>query len=185
MSVKTRNPLYFIALMPPESIRKEVETFKKEIKAKHGIKHALKLPAHITLQIPFRISESELKILIERLDDFCLNHKAFLTKLNGFGRFSKQVIFIKVEEHEPYLTLHEELQQLILNFIDLKKHEIASKMHPHLTIATRDLKRTEFPAVWEDFKNRNYTASFLAQEISLFKHDGKNWKVIKKFSLQE
>lgn len=185
MSAKIRNPLYFIALMPPESIRKEVETFKKEIKAKHGIKHALKLPAHITLQIPFRISEDELKILIKKLDDFCLDHKAFLTKLNGFGRFSKQVIFIKVEEHEPYLTLHEELQQLILNFLDLKKHEIASKMHPHLTIATRDLKRSEFPAVWEDFKDRDYKASFLARDISLFRHDGENWEVLKHFLLSE
>lgn len=178
-----RNPLYFIALMPPPKTRKEIENFKMEIKARHGIKHALKLPAHITLQIPFRISEVQLRILLEKLDQFCKECSGFEIKLNGFGRFSKQVIFVKIEDHEPIIKLYKDLQDMILGLVNLKNHELPSRMHPHITIATRDLKRTHFPEIWNDFKDRSYEAFFNAQDIVLFKHNGKIWDHLKSFSL--
>ena len=183
MSIKSKDPLYFIALMPPARIRNEIENFKKEIKAKFGIQHALKLPAHITLQIPFRMSDNQAKILMKKLEKFCHENVAFETTLDGFGKFGKQVIFIKVKDHKPYFLLFEDLQKLILNFIDLKKHEIASKIHPHITIATRDLKRSAFPEIWDEFKNRDYNNSYQIKDLYLLKHNGKTWDVVRKFEL--
>jgi len=183
MSKQQKDPLYFITLMPPKNIRAEIEIFKKEIKEKFQIKHALKLPAHITLQIPFRMPETMEKILMKKIQGFCEKNKPFETEINGFDKFSKQVIFIKIEDHKPYILLYEKLQILMLNYLDLKSHEIASKIHPHITIATRDLKRSDFPKVWKEFENRNYKTSFRMEDLYLLKHNDKNWEVVRTFKL--
>ena len=179
------NPLYFIALMPPEDIRKEVENFKKEIKLKFNVKHALKLPAHLTIKIPFRIPELRETLLVEKLEKFSNELKPINMELDGFGRFDKKVIFIKIREHEQIIEIHKKLQVLIGEITDLKKHEIASKIHPHLTIATRDLSRTQFPKVWTEFEQRDYKAGFKASQIYLLKHNGKTWDIFRKFQLSE
>lgn len=176
--------LYFIALVPPAEIREEVEGFKKEIEAKHHIKHALKLPAHITLQIPFRMPEDKENILTEKLQKFCDRNKVFQTELEGFDRFSKQVIFIKIKEHQPFILLYEKLQKMMLDFLHLKSHEIASNIHPHITIATRDLKRSDFPKVWSEFKERDYKTSFRMEKLYLLKHNGKTWDIIRKLKFE-
>ncbi|UJH91222.1 hypothetical protein LZ575_21950 [Antarcticibacterium sp. 1MA-6-2] len=59
--------LYFIAILPPEDIRRQIKDFKMEIALKYGAKHALKLPAHITLKSPFKILELQEKNLIDNL----------------------------------------------------------------------------------------------------------------------
>ena len=181
--MNSRDPLYFIALMPPSTIRKEVETIKKEIKSKYGIQHALKLPAHITLQIPFRMSDKKEPILIRKLQNFFHNQQSWKTELEGFGKFAKRVIFIQIKEHEPYEKLHQELQEFMLKFLDLKSHEISTRIHPHITIATRDLKRSHFPEIWEDFEGRTFNATFKCEHILLLKHNGKTWDQLKSFSL--
>ncbi|MBI6116478.1 2'-5' RNA ligase family protein [Salegentibacter maritimus] len=63
-------PLYFIAIMLPEEISMRIKSLKLEIAEKYEAKHALKLPAHITLQIPFKIPETEEEKLIEALQGF-------------------------------------------------------------------------------------------------------------------
>ena len=180
-SKNLRPPLYFIAISPPAKIRKDVEKIKKELKNEFGIQHALKLPAHITLQIPFRMPENREGILIKKLQKFTGERTSFTSELDGFGRFAKNVIFVNILDHSPYIKLHRELQDLILNFIDLKSHEISSKIHPHITVATRDLKRSHFPEVWDYFKAKDISETFIIEHLQLLKHNGETWDVIKKF----
>ena len=179
----SKNPLYFITLMPSPDIQKEVKKIKKEIRLKYGLKHALKLPAHITLQIPFRMPENKETALSNKLENFCKKYNSWETELENFGKFDKRVLFIKVLNHKPFIKLHSDLQDLMLSFIDLQSHEMSSKIHPHITIATRDLKRSHFPEIWEDFKDRNYSTSFMCEKIFLLKHNDKSWDFIKSFGL--
>ncbi|TBW26797.1 2'-5' RNA ligase family protein [Gramella sp. KN1008] len=183
MSINAHRPLYFIALMPPANIRGEIDALKKEIKSRHNIKHALKLPAHITLQIPFRMEKKKENILIKKIEKFSRQNLGFDVEVNGFGKFAKNVIFVKFEDHAPFNELHRKLQDLILKFLDLKSHEISSNIHPHITLATRDLKRSTFPDVWNDFKDREYSASFKVEELFILKHNGKTWDIFRKFKL--
>ncbi|MUP46956.1 2'-5' RNA ligase family protein [Gramella sp. BOM4] len=176
-----RDPLYFICLMPPAGIRSEIEKIKKEIKDDFGIKHALKLPAHITVKIPFRFNEQKESTLVKKLEAFSAELKPIQINLKGFGRFDKKVIFINVLEHEPIIGLHTELQKFVDKLSSLNKHEIATKIHPHVTIATRDLKRTDFPKVWTEFKDRAFQASFQAKHLYLLKHNGKTWDILRKY----
>ncbi|WP_300437273.1 2'-5' RNA ligase family protein [Christiangramia sp.] len=185
MNLSKQHPLYFIAILPPLGIRKEIEGFKEKIREDHDIKHALKLPAHITIQIPFRISKEQEQELISKLHIFSNVTHPFPINLDGFGKFDKSVIFIKIKNHDPVIKLHSKLTEMIRSFIPLKSHEISSKIHPHVTIAVRDLKRSNFQPVWEDFEIREYKNSFIFDQLVLFKHNGKTWDSINKFSIQQ
>ncbi|PRX49630.1 2'-5' RNA ligase family protein [Salegentibacter salegens] len=176
-------PLYFLAIIPSNEICKRVKSLKQEIAKKYEAEHALKLPAHITLQIPFKISEAEEEKLIDILECFAKNQKSFQLNLKDFGRFGQKVIFINIEDHEPLKILHTELQKVISANLQLKKHEKFSKIHPHITLASRDLHYKQFPEAWADFKTRDFTDSFTAQSFSLLKHDGKVWHQHRDFPL--
>lgn len=175
--------LYFIAILPPENIRLEVEKMKIEIKQKFNIKHALKLPAHFTLQIPFRRDENEEDLLLKNLQKFSEKQRSFQARLKDFDHFSNRVIFIPVEEPLPFKRLHKALQKMLLKIHDFAENEIALKIHPHITLATRDLNRRDFSKVWDHFRDRNYSAQFEAKDLVLFKHNGKTWDIYRKFSL--
>ncbi len=50
--------------------------------------------------------------------------------------------------------------------------------HPHLTIATRDLRKKAFYEAWEHFKKKEYAAEWITEGISLLRHNKKNWDVL-------
>ena len=70
MEAKAKKKHYFIALVPESPLRDEVDDFKREIKDRFGAAHALKSPAHITLQMPFHWLESEEHLLEKCLREF-------------------------------------------------------------------------------------------------------------------
>lgn len=175
--------LYFIALLPSEKIQQEIKEFKDEIKANYGVKHALKLPAHISLQIPFRIEEKLETGFIDKLKLFTENRSGFRIELDGFGRFSQKVIFVAIKNPDPVLELHSVFQKSVMSKIELKDHELTSKIHPHITLATRDIPRNIFSKIWNGFKDKSYQRKFMADIIVLFKHDGKIWHQHKFFQL--
>ncbi|PKD20208.1 hypothetical protein APR41_14595 [Salegentibacter salinarum] len=177
-------PLYFLAIIPPENICKRVKSLKEEIAEKYEAKHALKLPAHITLQIPFKIPESEEEKLGELLIYFTENQKAFKISLTDFGRFSQKVIFINIQQHKEIIKLHANLQQVLNKNFNFKKHEKFSKIHPHITLASRDLHYKQFPNAWANFKEREFQASFTAKSLALLKHDGKQWHMHCEFKFE-
>ncbi|AVR45894.1 hypothetical protein C7S20_11880 [Christiangramia fulva] len=173
--------LYFIAVVPPKEIGKKIRKFKEEIKQKFDVKHALKLPAHITLQIPFRIEEKKEDLLIVILQNLVESLQAFQTALKDFDHFSRRVIFIPATNTTGFKNLHSELQKKLLSNFDLQGNEISTKIHPHITIATKDLHHKVFPQVWADFKEKDFYAEFEVNQLVLFKHDGKKWKILKEF----
>ena len=173
--------LYFIALIPPEGLSAKIRALKLEIAEKYGVKHALKLPAHITLQIPFRIPDENESGLLELLHDFAAKQHRFSIKISGFGKFSRRVIFVDVDTKQPVIELWERLQKLLSTNLDLKDHEKTSTIHPHFTLASRDLDYRVFPIAWADFKDREFKDSFQAKSISLLKHNGKSWDIFKEF----
>ncbi len=168
--------LYFVALIPPGKIKDEIRSLKEEVREKYQMKHALKLPAHITLQRPFKMPEpieEELKVFLE---SFSEKQQAFIIKISGFGRFDQRAIFAEVINKQPVINLFDRLQEGISPFVHAKDKQ--HSIHPHLTIATRDLGRQNFQRVWEDFKDREYEADFKAESLFLLKHNGKLWEII-------
>lgn len=176
--------LYFIALLPPKQLGDEIRGIKEKIRQKYKAKHALKLPAHITLQPPFRLQGFEEKQLIDSLRKFAETQTKFVVHLKNFGAFPPRVIFIEISNPQPVKLLHLELIPVIQPFLAPEEDQSERELHPHITLATRDLYRKAFRDAWEDFQKRQFSAKFEVNKLSLFKHNGKTWDVYKEFNFK-
>ena len=172
--------LYFAALLPPPKLKEEIRKLKLEIKGKVGASHALKLPAHITLLPPFKMESHGENGLFETLGSVSSEFNVFEVELDGFGSFGQRVIFISVINPEKITLLHRELLQATQTITGANPE---GSFHPHITLATRDLGPRDFRIVWQEYKDRTYSSNFTATAITLFKHNGKTWDILKEFPL--
>ena len=169
--------LYFIAILPPLELVNELQKIKLDIQEKYGSKKAQNGPAHITLQPPFKWEEERVGEVTSLLEELAKGVNFFPVHLNGFGHFEYYTVFVDVEKNKEIEKLFYKLQPMLINQLQLKKTVLRrNTIHPHLTIASRDIKK-KFPAIWKEYKNKQYENSFMANSVSLFKHNGKTWDV--------
>lgn len=176
-----KKQLYFIALIPPEALREQVKSIKEEMRERFNAKHALKSPAHITLQMPFRREESEEERIFKVLTTFAGQQQPFIISLSGFDCFEPRVLFIKIVDHTTFQSLYQSFKPVLIHQLGIPKNTLRASLHPHLTIATRDLKEEAFYAAWPEFEQRKFEASFEAKSLFLLKHNGRHWEVYKEF----
>lgn len=173
--------LYFVAIIPPIELREKVKKIKERIKTEYGAGHALKSPAHITLQMPFKRSPADEAEISEALRRFSLPEKNFTVDLNGYGAFVPRVIFIKITQSEPVRALHKRLNDVLLSELHFSPGEVMKDLQPHVTIATRDLTKEVFSEAWPEFQKKEFTASFEVHSIFLLRHNGKDWDIMEEF----
>ncbi len=169
--------LYFIALVPNEGLLEEISNLKQEIKDRYGPKHALKLPPHITVQAPFEMPVEQEEALNHSLNNLSRQQSRINVELNGFGAFKPRVLFLKIKDPAAIIELHEHLRQALKSFLEPDEIKPSQDLHPHITLATRDVKKDVFKVLWREFKNRTYENSFTAEDLVLFKHNGKTWDI--------
>ncbi len=175
------NCKYFIAIIPPEPVFSEAEKVKLEISEKYNNKSALRSPAHITLHMPFEMKEEKELNLIEKISAFRFP-ESFNIELKNFSCFEPKVIFIDVVKNETLNALQKQLVYHIKSTLNIfNQHEDTRAYHPHLTIAFRDLKKTDFYLANEEYKNKTFEAEFKVNSFFLLKHTGKVWLRHKEF----
>jgi len=175
--------LYFIALLPHRELSDEIRELKEEMKMLTGAKDILKSPAHITLQKPFKRNLSDEPAIIRSLRRFTSTVRPFHVDLDGFGSFPPRVIFIQIANHQPLISLHEELKKCLTGELGFTSSEIMEDIHPHITLTTRYLTRQGFEDAWPLFRERAFEDSFAADTISLLKHDGRKWEVLSRLRM--
>lgn len=148
-------------------------------------KHALKAPAHITLLMPFKKDEKFEKRLIPELKSFSDEQAPFEVNLKGFDCFEPRVIFVKIVDHTPIQSLYSNLRNQMIERLNFDSDKLNSDIHPHMTIATRDLKEKVFYDAWNEFETRELEDSFTADSITLLKHNGKFWDIYEKFDFSD
>lgn len=173
--------LYFIALVPHREPGEKVRRIKERMKAEHGASHALKSPAHITLQMPFKRSSEDETLISETLRIFVAGEKSFRVDLDGFGAFAPRVIFIKISEPEPVRALHSRLKKVLMTELHFSPSEIMMDVQPHITVATRDLAKEAFNKAWPTLQKEEFKASFDVHSVFLLKHNGRNWDILEEF----
>lgn len=173
--------LYFIALIPHPELREKVLQLKEEMKARFEAKHALKSPAHLTLQMPFKRQQKAEPVLIQALHQFASEQTSFPVILSGFDCFAPKVIYVKVEDHLLITHLHTQFQKMLIEKLGFSSDEVNAKFHPHMTIATRDLRKPAFRKAWPEFEKREFRTSFVAKSLFLLKHNGKSWDIFREF----
>lgn len=175
--------MYFIALVAPEDINKQVLKWKHLMKERYQCEVALRSPAHITLVPPFWMKPELENNLVDSITGFSIYQKGFRVHLNNFSHFKSRVIFIDVAANDQLIKIKNDLSRVLLNSGKYPLKEDDRPFHPHVTIATRDLHKMAFNEAWEHFKEKRYAAEWIVQSISLLKHNNKNWDVIANSSL--
>ncbi len=132
--------IYFIAFVPDKKLKKELKLIKEDFANKFHSRHALKLPPHITLIPPFKIPLEKKENLITKLKEVSINEKPFRIKLSGYGSFKPRVIFIDVKNKKLVAKLFGRIKET-LNDLSIEILAEKEDIIPHITIATRDLRR--------------------------------------------
>lgn len=168
---------YFIALVAPASVNRQVLEWKHYMLQHFHCKVALKSPAHITLIPPFDMPEPMQHEMEEQLQLFSARHRPFPIQLKNFAAFKPRVLYVHVQPNTHLSDLRARLEAFLLQFkhFPIKKEE--RPFHPHVTIANRDLQKEDFPPAWLYFQRLSYEVSFPANAISLLRHNGQTWEV--------
>lgn len=175
---------YFIALIPPVPTYNEALGLKQYFKENYRSKASLNSPPHITLHMPFKWKEEKEQKLISALEKFIKTFDAFMVQLQNYSSFPPKVIFINVVKSEELEIFQKNLQRFCKKELNLFNADYKEQpFHPHLTLAFRDLKKPNFQQAWNEFERKKYKAEFLAEKISLLKHNGKEWEVHYEFPL--
>lgn len=180
--------LYFIAILTPEDISKDVTSFRMDFAKNYNSKAALKNMPHITLKAPFKLEASGHGQLIEWFSNIPVFVSSFTTELKDFGTFDNPknpVVFVN-----PVIT--DDLKNLQTEIItDFEKHYpeitvsyIEKKFRPHMTIAYRDLQQDEYQKAWPVYKTKKYRAMFQTNSFCLLQHDTRQWNVIAEHQLK-
>ena len=176
--MKPLHHMYFVAIVCPAELNKKILAFKLWMKDQFGCIVALRSPAHITLIPPFWISEDKEPVLLDIVSNFKTNKDAIPIETAGFDHFAKRVLFVAIKD-EPHLN--EIKRDVKVYFLDalgdiIKKEERA--FHPHITIANRDMKPSDFVKAWEHFSGKNFGEKFQADTVSLLRLYPDQWKVV-------
>jgi 2'-5' RNA ligase len=170
--------MYYIAILAPEEINRDVLKWKNYFKDHFECTVALKSPAHITLIAPFWMKEDLEDDLVNSIRRFSITKSKFEITLRDFAAFKPKVIFVEVMKSEVLNDLYQSFANYIFseNKFPVKKDD--RPFHPHVTLATRDLYKKAFQEAWEIFSKKKYVALWNVSGISLLRHNKKNWDAI-------
>jgi 2'-5' RNA ligase len=180
-----KDKLYFLAIIPPAPIYEEALAQKQYFKEHYKSKASLNSPPHITLHMPFRWKEQDEEELSARLHNFSMNNQPVTIKLDNYSSFPPRVIFINVILNQELENLQKNLKRFcrrVLNLFNADYKELP--FHPHLTVAFRDLKKSNYFLAWGEYENKKFQAEFVADKLALLKHNGRVWQVHQEFRLQ-
>ncbi|WP_168194603.1 2'-5' RNA ligase family protein [Antarcticibacterium arcticum] len=169
---------FFIALVPENDLKLKLEEIKNSFAKTYNSHHALKLPPHITLIPPFKMQQEAEVTLIQVLRQTAENTNNFELQLNGFGAFPPRVIFIDVINSFALTNL---FNRLYVNAQPLFPAKPQREYHPHITIATRDLKKQKFEEAWSVFRERDFIDIFPVHSLFLLGHNGRTWEILNEF----
>jgi 2'-5' RNA ligase len=169
--------MYYIALLAPEAVNKQVLQWKYRMRNHFGCTVALKSPAHITLAVPFWMDEAHEASLLQSIAAYTAGTSLLpLTiSLKNFDAFAPRVIYVNVVSSPALVQLQAQLETHLLaqQLFPLKKETRA--FHPHITIANRDLLKKDFASAWQHFAQLDYATSFTIHTISLLRLTDGRW----------
>lgn len=167
--------MYYAAILCPPQVDEKILRFKHWMRDRFGCVAALKSPAHLTLVPPFWLEETREADLLQTLGRFTCDIGEIEIRLEGYSHFNRQVLFVNVKANPSIEELKNQAEDhFIQSFGDIIKKD-TRPFHPHVTIATRDLKPGDFEKAWDHFAKKEFNESFSAATISLLKLDHERW----------
>jgi 2'-5' RNA ligase len=186
------NSRYFLALLPPPEMQDYANQVRQQFADRYASKKAFNSPPHITIQPSFEWPTAAIESLVTHLTTWAHGYGAVPVCLSGFGAFAPRVIFINVCRTPDLLTLQANLSTDCLNELKIMPQMSDWEFAPHMTVAFRDLTPENFQRAWPHFKQQQLGLSnaengqyhFVADRLTLLKHDGRRWQIDREIPLQ-
>lgn len=179
-----RQNLFFIAVVPPDPLKAELIRIKEIFSQEYSAKAALRSPPHITLHMPFKLTENGEALLEDKLRSEVNKINPFEIRLHNYGAFPPRVIYIDIMQNEELSVLHSAISNVMKRDFNFLNQDYKEKpYHPHLTIGFRDLRKREFERAWNKYKELELAATFIVHAVCLLKHNGKIWEIDREISL--
>ena len=176
---------YFIGFIPPRPIYDNAFKLQQYFAEKYNSSAALRSPPHITLHMPFRVAEKKEPGMIQKLSLFATRFDPVKICLDNFAAFTPRVILINVAKSEALAHFQKGLERFCSTELNLFNASYRDEpYHPHLTLAFRDLKKDVFPQAWKEFESKEFKAEFMADKLTVLKHDGKKWQPHKDLTIE-
>ena len=174
----TQSAMYFVAVICPPEVNAKVIAFKQRMKERFGCVAALKSPAHITLIPPFWFKEAEENALLQATASFKSIPGDLIIQLDGFSHFDRKTLFVEVQQSQKLSELKRKTEDYFIQAFKGIIEKDKRPFCPHITIANRDLKPSDFEKAWEYFSAKKFSATFGAEGICLLKLSPEKWNVI-------
>jgi 2'-5' RNA ligase len=169
---------YFIGLLLPPAFESQLTKLKQGIAAQFQVKYALQSPAHLTLKMPFRYKEAKERELGLRLTTLLETQVPFHLHLEGIGHFGRRNIHHQVTPSESLVQLQTTLRGFCKRSLHLVEELSDRNFQPHVTLAYKDLKPTQFEEVLAFARKNTVHGEFLVEQAYLLKKVEGRWKAV-------
>ncbi|TXE14472.1 2'-5' RNA ligase family protein [Algoriphagus aquimarinus] len=174
---------YFLAIVPEGEFQERVTNLKNEIRDRYQAKYALKSPAHITLKMPFRYNEAKEEKLTELLTRFIGAYEPMSVTIRGVKTFGERVVYLGVDAGQDLYDFQRDLKTFCKTELNLVDELSDRNFHPHMTIAFKDLKKSQFQNIVHFSSEKNLTQKLVVAHVILLKKTEGVWELYKKFKL--
>lgn len=167
--------LYFIALLPEKSFSDKIRLIQEDLKEKFGLKYAMRLPPHITLQSPFECNSQEQEVLVGCTSSIRQKLAPIQLRTSNFGSFIQSVVYAAIEPTEALLAMQQDIVDALEVNGCLAPGQRNNSYIPHITLAHRDLETQRFLEVWKNFDQVTWIESFSIERLVIYKHEEGRW----------
>lgn len=177
--------LKLIAIIPPQEVYAEVRALQEYIAQTWGPKHALRTPPHITIIPPVSLSSAQTGWLYGMAYAMAGTLTPFQLKLNGFDFFKPRVVYIRPVVSAPLQELHEIWQSALLSKMPHILDTYPPRpYHPHLTLAHKDVTRSQFDLMMNFFNNKTFNANFTVDRFYILSYREQGWEIEREYPFQ-
>ncbi len=168
---------YFVAHLLTGDARAYHEGLTRDLAARFRVVPLHKrIPAHLSLKIPFEADEHSIREIEEILADFCMRQAPAPLTYSGFGHFNARTVYLDVEHDSRALNLvHACVEELATRAPWLPETtRRGTKLHASVA---RFLGRKQFSRVWGHLHKRKPRFRSAFDNIAILKRTEERWEV--------
>ncbi|HEY3364360.1 MAG TPA: 2'-5' RNA ligase family protein [Symbiobacteriaceae bacterium] len=165
-----------MVILPPPDMYRELMA----IREKHPLLRSV-YPPHITVKSPFLFRQTGATV-VDTVEAIVERWEPFELQLGGLGVFRNSVLYVRVEESEPLLGLHQDLVNGLDGFVETLSDRFEGGTYtPHLTLADK-LAPEDLGEARRALGDIRFKRRFTVEKIHLLRGRGR-WDITRSFPL--
>lgn len=166
-------PEYSLVIPAEEPVSRQVRQMRLQWNMEFGGDVLSETPPGITIAGWVARQEQE-ETMVRLIRNLAERLESFVVTLNNFSGIPPQVIYIRVQDIEPFRQITLQLKEIL----GLIGEEDTYRILERPFIKLGQFPKNEDPQQWYKYTHQLFHAAFTAQKLVLFRHDGNETKMI-------